>query len=106
VRIRRNLAVLSHDWALKDAGRCDQQLVDWIAMERLRQLGGFHDDPRMEVQKGDARLCEGAFYPKPDGPIELQPSVLHKFRNFPTGDDADAEDAVGANFEKFAVPRL
>jgi hypothetical protein len=106
VRIRRNLAVLSHDWALKDAGRCDQQLVDWIAMERLRQLGGFHDDPRMEVQKGDARFREGAFYPKPDGPIELQPSVLHKFRNFPTGDDADAEDAVGANFEKFTVPRL
>ena len=48
--IRRNLTVLSHDKALKDAGRCDQQLVDWITMERLRQLGGFHHDLRMEVQ--------------------------------------------------------
>ncbi len=36
MRIRRNLAVLSHDWALEDAGRCDQQLVGWIAMERFR----------------------------------------------------------------------
>jgi len=84
MRIRRNPAVLSHDRALKDAGRCDQQLVGRIAMERLRQLGGFHHDPRMEVQKGHARFREGAFYPKPDGPIELQPSVLHKFRDFPT----------------------
>ena len=106
MRIRRNLAVLSHDWALKDAGRCDQQLVGRIAMERLRQLGGFHHDLRMEVKKGHARFRKGAFYPKPDGPIELQPSVLHKFRDFPTGDDANAEDAIRAKFEKLAVPRL
>ena len=104
--IRRNLGVLSHDWALKDAGRCDQQLVGRIAMERLRQLGGFHHDLRMEVQKRHARLRKGALYPKPDGPIELQPSVLHKFRDFPAGDDANAEDAVSARFEKVAVPRL
>ncbi len=39
MRIRRNLVVLSHDRTLKDAGRGDQQLVGWIAMERLRQLG-------------------------------------------------------------------
>jgi hypothetical protein len=77
-------------------GRCDQQLVGRIAMERLWQLGGFHDDLRVEVQKRHARFRKGAFYPKPDGPIELQPSVLHKFRDFPTGDDANAEDAVGA----------
>jgi len=25
-------------WTPKDAGRCVQQLVGWIAMERLRQL--------------------------------------------------------------------
>jgi hypothetical protein len=47
-----------------------------------------------------------SFYPKPDGLIELQPSVLHELRDFPTGDDAHAEDAVSARFEKFAVPRL
>ena len=87
MRIRRNLAVLSHDRTLKDAGRCDQQLIGRIVMERLRQLGGFHHDLRMEVQKRYARLCKGAFYPKPDGSIELQPSALHKFRDFPTGDD-------------------
>jgi|SRR5271157_404092 len=102
--IRRNLGVLSHDWALKNAGRCDQQLVGRIAMERLRQLGGFHHDLRMEVQKRHARLRKGALYPKPDGPIELQPSVLHKFRDFPTGNDANAENAVSAKFEKVAVP--
>lgn len=84
MRIRRNLAVLSHDRALKDAGRCDQQLIGWIAMERLRQLGRFHHDPRMEVQKRHARFRQGVFYPKPDRPIKLQPSVLHKFRDFPT----------------------
>ncbi len=56
MRIRRNLAVLSHDWALKDAGRRDQQLVHRIAMEWLRQLGGFHHDLRMKVQKGYARF--------------------------------------------------
>jgi hypothetical protein len=53
----------------------------------------------MEVQKRHARLRESVLHPKPDGPIELQPSALHKFRNLPTGDDANAEDAVGATFE-------
>lgn len=106
MRIRRNLAVLCHDRTLKDAGRCNQQLVGWIAMERLRQLGGFHYDPRVEVQKRHARFRKGAFYPKPDGAIKLQPSVLDEFRNFPAGDDANAKDAVGAKFEQFAVPRL
>ena len=71
MRIHRNLAVLSHDRTLKDTGRCDQQLVGWIAMERLRQLGGFHHDSRVQVQKRHARFRKGAFYPKPDGPIEL-----------------------------------
>jgi len=106
MRIRRNLAVLGHDRTLKDAGRCDKQLGGRIAMERLRQLRGFHDDPRMEVQKRHARFRKGGFYPKPDGAIELQPSVLHKFRDFPTGDDAHAEDAVSAKFEKVAMPGL
>jgi hypothetical protein len=46
------------------------------------------------VQKGHARFREGAFYPKPDGPVELQPSVLHKFRNFPTGDDTNLTFAL------------
>jgi hypothetical protein len=106
VRIGCNLVVLSHKGTLKDAGRCDQQLIGWVAMERLRQSGGFHDDLRMEVQKRYARLCEGAFYPKTDGPIELQPSVLYEFSDFPTGDDAHAKDAVSAKLEQFAVPRL
>ena len=106
MRIRRDLAVLSQDRTLKDAGRCDRQLVGWIAMERLRQLGGFHHDLRIEVQKRHARFGKGVFYPKPDGPIKLEPTVLHKFRDFPTGDDANAEDAICAKLEKFAVPRL
>ena len=88
------------------ARRCDQQLVGRIVMERLRQLGGFHHDLRMEVQKGHARFREGTFDPKADGSIELQPSVLHEFRDFPTGDDANAEDAVSAKFEKLTMPRL
>ncbi len=94
MRIGRDLAVLSHNGTLKDSGRCNQQLVGWIAMERLRQLGGFHHDPRMEGQKRHARFSKGALYPKPDCPIQLQPFVLHEFCDFPTRDDADAEDAV------------
>jgi hypothetical protein len=74
-------------------------LVGWIAMERWRQLGGFHYDSRVEVQKRNAWFREGAFYPQADGAIELQPSALHELRNFPTGDDADAKDAVDANLE-------
>jgi hypothetical protein len=34
---------------LQDSGSRNQQLVGWIAMERLRQLGGFDCDPRVEV---------------------------------------------------------
>ena len=75
-------------------------------MERLGQLSGLHYDLRMEVLKRYARLREGAFHPKPDGAIKFQPSVLHKFGDFPTGDDADAENAVSATFEKVAVPPL
>ena len=99
MRVRCNLAVLSQDGALKDAGRCDQQLVGWIAVERWWQLGGFHYDQRVEVQKRDTRFREGAFYPQADGSIELQPSALHELRNFPAGDDADAKDSVNANVE-------
>jgi len=51
MRVRRNPAVLSHKGALKDACRCDEQLVGWVPMKRLRQLGGFHHDLRIEVQK-------------------------------------------------------
>jgi hypothetical protein len=72
----------------------------------LRQLSGFHHDPRIEAQERHARRRKGAFHPKPYGPIELQPSVLHKFRDFPTGDDADAEGAVGPKIEKFPMTRL
>src|SRR5258708_1600906 len=75
-------------------------------MERLRQLGRFHHDPRMEMQKRHAWFRESAFDPKPDRSVELQPSVLHEFGDFPTRDDADPEDAVSATFEKFTVPRL
>src|SRR6266852_4675096 len=60
----------------------------------------------MEVQKRHSRFRKGGCYPKPDRPIQLQPSVLHKFRDFPTRDDTNAEDAVRAKFEKLAVPRL
>jgi hypothetical protein len=67
-------------------------------MEGLGQLGGFHHDVRMEVQKGHARFSEGTLHPRPGCPIELEPSVLHKFGDFPTRDDADAEDSVNAQF--------
>ena len=58
------------------------------------------------MQKRHAWFPKSAFYPKPDGPIKLQPSALHKLRDFPTGDDTDAEGAVRAKFEKFAMPQL
>jgi len=58
------------------------------------------------MQKRHARFRKSAFYPKPDGSVELHPSVLHQFGDFPTGDDADPEDAVRATFEKLTVPRL
>lgn len=106
MRIARNLAIVSHDRALKDSGRCDQQLIGWITMERLWQLCGFHHDPRMEMQKRHARFRKSAFYPKPDRSVKLQPSVLHKFGHFPTRDDANPEDPVRTTFEKFTVPRL
>lgn len=75
-------------------------------MEGLWQLSGFHDDLRIEVQKRDTRPRKGAFYPNPDVAVELQLSVLHQLSDFPTGDDAHAEDAVGAAFEQVAVLRL
>jgi hypothetical protein len=65
MRIRHNPAVLSHERALQDASSCDQQLIGWIIMERLRQLSGFHHDLRMELLKRHARLRKGAFYPSP-----------------------------------------
>jgi hypothetical protein len=104
--IHLNLAVFGHDRAPQDPGRCNQQLVGRIAMEGLWQLSGFHDDLRIEVQKRDTRHGKGAFYPNPDVAVEHQPSVFHELSDFPTGDDAHAEDAVGAAFEKVAVLRL
>jgi hypothetical protein len=42
-----NLAVLGHDRTLQDPGRRNQHLVGWIAMKRLRQLGGLDYDLRV-----------------------------------------------------------
>jgi hypothetical protein len=75
-------------------------------MERLWQLGRLHYDPGVQMQKGHSRHGKGTFYPKTDVAIKLQSSVLHKLRDFPTRDDANSEDAVGANFEKVTVLRL
>src|ERR1035441_5939510 len=58
------------------------------------------------MQKGHARPFKGVFDPDPNFAIQLQSSVFHKLGDFPTGDDANAEDAVGAKFEKVAVLRL
>ena len=106
VRICRNLAVLGQNRTLKEAGGCDQQLIGRITMEGLRQLGRFHHDPGVEGQKRHAGSAKGAFYPKPDSAIKLQPAVLDKFRDFPARDDANPEDAIRAKFEKLAMPRL
>lgn len=40
-------------------------------MERLRELGGFDDDLRIEAQKGDARLGKATLDPHSDWPVEL-----------------------------------
>jgi len=106
MRICLDLAVFGQDRTLQDTGRRNQQLVGWIAMEGLWQLSGFHHDLRIEGQKGDARRSQRPVYPKPDLAIELQSSVLHKFSDFPTGDDAHAEDAVDTPIKKVAVLRL
>src|ERR1039457_3873179 len=58
------------------------------------------------MQKGHARPFKGVFDPDPNFAIQLQSSVFHKLRDFPTGDDANTEDAVGAKFEKVAVLHL
>jgi len=75
-------------------------------MEGARQLGGLHNDLWVELKQRHALLRKGAFYPKSDNPIELQPFVLDQFGHFPTGNDAHAEKAVSAMFEKFPVARL
>jgi hypothetical protein len=47
VRIGLNLAVFGHDRTLQDPGRRNKYLVGWIAMKRLRQLGGLDYDLRV-----------------------------------------------------------
>jgi hypothetical protein len=106
MRILPDLGVFGHDRALQDAGRRNQQLVGGIAVERPGQLSGLDYDPRSKRQGRDTRRCKGDFYPKPDLAIELLPSVLHQFGDFPTGDDAYVENAVRAPVEKIAVLRL
>lgn len=106
MRIRGNLGVLSHNRALKDASGCHQQLVGWVAMERLRQLGGLHYDSRVQVQKGHTGFRESGLYPKPDWPIKLQPAVFHELGDFPARDHAHAEYPFRAAFKKFAMSTL
>jgi len=77
MRIRQNLAVLRHDRTRQYAGRRNQQLVGWIAVEGWRQLSGLYYDLRAEREKRNAGLCQSVFYPKLDGPIEFQPLILY-----------------------------
>src|SRR5690242_9494160 len=60
----------------------------------------------MEMHEGDAGLSKSCVDPKSYCPIELQPSKFHEFGDFPARDNADAEDAVSTEVEKFAVPPL
>jgi len=75
MRLRVNPAVFSHDWTLKDARRCDQQLAGWIAMEWLRQLGGFHQ--RFEGSRclGCSRSGRETHQPKCGCPAESPQGV-------------------------------
>ena len=75
-------------------------------MKGLRQLSGFHDDLRVDGQKGHAGFGERTFNPKPDRPIKPEATAFHKFCNFPTGNDADPKDSIRTEGEKIAMPRL
>ncbi len=63
--------------------------------------------------RGPAEPCpQRVFQMKLGGSAEAETQttektlVLHKFRDFATGDDTDSEDAVGTKFKKIAVLRL
>lgn len=106
MRILGDFAVFRHDGTLQDTGRRNQQLVCRIAMEGLRQLGRLHDNLGGEMQKGHFRRCQCVLDPGRDIAIEVQPSILHQFGDLPTGDNANAERAIFAKFEKIPVPWL
>lgn len=82
---------------------------NWSAGSRWKGCGSWVDSTTIWRWKGKKRHAgrrQSALYPKPHGPVQLQPSTLHKFGYFPTGDDAHAEGAVTAKFEKVTVSRL
>ena len=63
---------------------------------------GFSPDEAKRLQTA----CQGGLYPRPDRPVKFQPPVLYQLGDFPTRDDTDAENPVGANLQDFALPRL
>jgi hypothetical protein len=74
-------------------------------MEGLGQLGRLYDNLGSEMQKRHALPCKRVLDPSHDIAVELQPSILYQFGDFPTRDDANAEHAISAEFEKISVPR-
>ena len=102
----RNLAVLSHDRTLKDTDRCDQQLIGWIATERLWQLGGFH----FRSADGDAEATrlvpQERFLSRARRLGRASAYRTPRVWRLLTRDDADPEDAVRTTFKKVTVLRL
>ena len=78
--------------------------------EGLRQLSGFRYDLRMERLKRDSRFRKGAFYPKPDRPVQLQPSVStnfatsqHEIMLTPTPGRRPVQEARDAQLQPFCL---
>jgi hypothetical protein len=90
-------------------GHCNTRAVatsNWSAGSRWKGCGNWVDSTTICGVRGRRDTpgpARGAFYPRPCFAIELQPSALRKFGDFPTGDDANAEHAIDAMFEKVAV---
>jgi hypothetical protein len=82
---------------------------NWSAGSRWKGCGSWVDSTMMCGWRCRSDTPGSASAPSLQSPTarsSFKPSVLHKFRDFPTGDDTNAEGAVSAKFEKFAVPRL
>ena len=81
-------------------GQCKTRAVatsSRSAGSRWKGCGSWVDSTTirgLRCRRGHARPGKSAFDPRPDLAIELQPSVLHKFSDLPTGNDADAEYAI------------
>ena len=83
MRILQNLAIHAHERRIKNASRCDDDLVGRIAMELARKLSGLDANVGRKFDEANAGIRERLLKPIEHGTRQRESSALDELGDLP-----------------------